>query len=375
MKQFLGAISTPLASIFGSGFLVIVPILAGAVAFYSVYAMLAVCVLAFLVGEVIRYNIQYVEPCLANKVAAKSTLLLQRVSDLALILAYVISVCLYLHILSAFVLTAIDYDTPINEDILTTVIIITITLIGLIKGLKPLENIETWALLITLLVIIILSVALANYDYAIWQRQSSFTMPVWVEQSSWQILTILAGTLIVVQGFETSRYLGREYAAKLRIKTSRWSQIISTLVYLSFVTLALPVVHTLDGQYNDHSLIDLIATVSVLLVTPLVLAAALSQFSAAVADTLAASGSMVEMSKGVLTYAQGYLLVGVGAIVLTWSVNTFEVIALASRSFALYYFIQCLVAISVAKNRYWQFVLAILSVILLWITLFAKPVG
>lgn len=61
MKQFLNAISTPLASIFGSGFLVIVPILAGAVAFYSVYAMILVCALAFLVGEVIRYNIKFVE--------------------------------------------------------------------------------------------------------------------------------------------------------------------------------------------------------------------------------------------------------------------------------------------------------------------------
>ncbi|WNC68756.1 hypothetical protein RI845_01080 [Thalassotalea nanhaiensis] len=374
MKKFIGAISTPLASIFGSGFLVIVPILAGAVAFYSVYAMFVVCILAFIVGEVIRYNIKYVEPSLVNA-PAKSTFLFQRVSDLALVLAYIISVCLYLHILSAFVLTAIGYDSHLNEDILTTLIVICITLIGLIKGLKPLEKLETWALYVTLLVIVVLCVALADFDLSIWQQQSSFTMPTWVEQSTWQVLTILAGTLIVVQGFETSRYLGQEYDASLRIKTSRWSQIISTLVYICFVALALPVVHTLNGQYNDHSLIDLIATVSVLLVTPLVLAAALSQFSAAVADTLAASGSMAEMSKGVLTQAHGYILVGIGAIALTWSVDTFEVIALASRSFALYYFIQCLVALSVASNRYWKLALVVLSAILLFISLFAKPVG
>ncbi|WNC72241.1 hypothetical protein RGQ13_19300 [Thalassotalea psychrophila] len=374
MKQFIAAISTPLASIFGSGFLVIVPILAGAVAFYSVYAMFVVCLLAFIVGEVIRYNIKYVEPYLVDA-PAKSTLLFQRVSDLALVLAYIISVCLYLHILSAFVLTAIGYDNHLNEDILTTLIIIAITLTGLIKGLKPLEKIETLALCVTLMVIVILCAALAGFDLSIWQQQSSFTMPIWVEQSTWQVLTILAGTLIVVQGFETSRYLGHQYDASLRVKTSRWSQIISTLVYISFVALALPVVHTLNGQYNDHSLIDLIATVSVLLVTPLVLAAVLSQFSAAVADTLAASGSMVEMSKGVITNAHGYMFVAVGAIALTWSVNTFEVIALASRSFALYYFIQCIVAISVTRNSYWKFALVILSVILLFITLFAKPVG
>ena len=128
MKDFLGAISTPLASIFGSGFLVIVPILAGAVAYFSVYAMLLICGLAFLVGEVIRYNIKNVEPALVAT-PAKSTVFFQRLSDVALVLAYVISVCLYLHILSAFVLTGFGIDNHANEDALTTVIIVVITLI------------------------------------------------------------------------------------------------------------------------------------------------------------------------------------------------------------------------------------------------------
>ncbi len=48
VKTLIKATSTPLASIFGSGFLVIVPILAGAVGPYSVYAMVGVCLLAYL---------------------------------------------------------------------------------------------------------------------------------------------------------------------------------------------------------------------------------------------------------------------------------------------------------------------------------------
>lgn len=290
-------------------------------------------------------------------------------------LAYIISVCLYLHILSAFVLTGFGQDDHFNEDILTSVIIVIITLVGVIKGLSPLEFLEKWALYLTFIVIAILCVALANFDYEIWQQNSSFTMPIWGEQSNWQILTILAGTLIVVQGFETSRYLGHVYDAKLRITTSRWSQIISTLVYVGFVALALPVVHTLSGEYNDHSLIDLIGTVSLLLVTPLILAATLSQFSAAVADTLAASGNMVEMSKGKIKEANGYLIVGAGAFLLTWTVNTFEVLALASRSFAFYYLIQCIVAITVSKSWLLKLGLAGLSLVLAFITLFAVPVG
>ncbi|MBL4799639.1 MAG: hypothetical protein JKY50_19735 [Oleispira sp.] len=374
MKQFIGAISTPLASIFGSGFLVIVPILAGAVAYYSVYAMAAICLLAFCVGEVIRFNIRYAEPVLASN-SNKQTLLFQRLSDLALILAYIISVCLYLHILSAFVLNGLHVDSEFNENALTTSIIIIITLIGLLKGLAPLEFLEKWALYITFLVILILSVSLAYFDFNAWNSLQGLQMPAWQEQSNWQILTILAGALIVVQGFETSRYLGQHYDAALRIKTSRWSQIIATVVYLTFVALALPVVHTLNGEYNDHSLIDLVGTVSILLILPLILAATLSQFSAAVADTLAATGSMVESSREKIKPAYGYLVVGVGAVVLTWTVHTFEVLALASRSFAFYYFIQCFVAFSVCRSWWLKLGLILLALVLAFITLFAVPVG
>ena len=54
LKPLVDAISTPLSSIFGSGFLIIVPILAGAVGSYAVLAMAAVCALAYAVGSVIR---------------------------------------------------------------------------------------------------------------------------------------------------------------------------------------------------------------------------------------------------------------------------------------------------------------------------------
>ena len=44
--SLVDATTTPLASIFGSGFLIIVPILAGAVGRYSAIAMVGVCALA-----------------------------------------------------------------------------------------------------------------------------------------------------------------------------------------------------------------------------------------------------------------------------------------------------------------------------------------
>jgi hypothetical protein len=374
MKKLINATTTPLSSIFGSGFLVIVPILAGAVGAYSVFAMVGVCALAFAVGSVIRYNIAYAEPILAGK-PSETTLSIERASDLALILAYVISVCLYLHILSAFVLGGLGADTEFNENLLTTAIIAAIMAIGITKGLKELAVLEKWALYITLLIILLLFLGFAHYDWTAWRSAAGLELPKTLDHTPWEILTIVAGTLIVVQGFETPRYLGKVYDAKTRISASRLSQIISTIVYILFVALALPLVAQLKGKYDDNSLIALAGFASSLLPVPLIIAAAMSQFSAAVADTFSALGNMGELTHHHLKARGGYILVGGGAIALTWSANTLEIIALASRAFAFYYMLQCFVAISVSKSTRQRAGMAVIAVALGFITVFAVPAG
>ena len=373
IKILVKATCTPLASIFGSGFLVIVPILAGAVGSYSVVAMACVCALAYAVGMVIRFNIVHAEPVLAGT-PPESTLSFERISDLALVLAYIISVCLYLHILSAFVLGGLHLDTGINEDLLTSSIIVAIVVIGMTKGLAMLGFLEQLALLITLLIIALLFLGFAHYDWTAWQS-TGISLPKASEHSKWEILTIIAGTLIVVQGFETTRYLGKSFDADIRISASRWSQIISTAVYVLFVALALPIVHTLNGHYDDNSLIKLAGVASGLLVAPLIIAAALSQFSAAVADTGAAIGNMVEVTHEHIKARWGYILIGSGALALTWSADTLEILALASRSFAFYYMFQCFVAISVCKSTTQKIGIGSIAAILAFITMFAVPAG
>ncbi len=373
-KKLIEATSTPLASIFGSGFLVIVPILAGAVGPYSVYVMAGVCALAYSVGWVIRFNIRHAEPVFADQ-PPEMTLALERGSDLALVLAYVISVSLYLHILAAFVLGGFGVDNELNENLLTTAVIVIIMMIGVIKGLASLENLEQWALYLTLAIILLLVAGFGWHDWQAWQSPAGITLPSAVEHSDWKILTIVAGTLIVVQGFETPRYLGGTFDSAVRIKASRWSQIISTGVYLVFVGLALPVVAALNGQYDDNSLIKMTGIVAGVLVVPLIIAAALSQFSAAVADTMAATGNMQEVTHQQLKARYGYVIVGVGAIALTWSADTYEIIALASRAFAFYYLLQCLVAISVSKSTIQRMAMVMIAAMLGFITAFAVPAG
>ncbi len=206
-------------------------------------------------------------------------------------------------------------------------------------------------------------------------RTIRFTLVKALEHTPWEVLTIVAGTLIVVQGFETTRYLGSSFDAEVRVRASRWSQIISTAVYLVFVAVALPVVHTLNGKYDDNSLIALVGVAASALAVPLIVAAALSQFSAAVADTLAATGNMQETTHGHLKSRWGCILVGGGAIALTWSASTFEILALASRAFAFYYMLQCLVAITVSKSTRQKVGLAAVALVLGFITVFAVPAG
>lgn len=189
LRQVMPAMSIPLASIFGSGFLVIVPVLASSVGPYSLLAMVVVAFVAFQAGAVVRNNILYAEPVLEageNRI----TLALERLSSLALVAAYIVSVCLYVHILSSFVLGAFDMDSDFNKSLLTSLVIGVITVIGVMGGLKPLEKVENWALSLTLAILALLLVGFATYDINSYLDAGSFTMPVMPERSLWEMVTI-----------------------------------------------------------------------------------------------------------------------------------------------------------------------------------------
>ena len=378
MKKLIDATTTPLASIFGSGFLVIVPILAAAVGPYAVYAMAGVTLLAYAVGSVIRFNIRHAEPLLAADNAPHLTTFFERGSDLALVGAYVVSVSLYLNILSSFLLGGLDHvwpgiDSNLTEHLVTVTVIAAIGLIGYTKGLELLQELEDIALWITLLIIVAVFIGFGAYDLRAMQG-AGIQWPTIPHESWWQMLTILGGTLIVVQGFETSRYLGQEFDADTRIRSSRLSQIVSTVVYLVFIALATPLMHFLGGKAETNSLIMLAGIASVLLPLPLVAAAVLSQFSAAVADTMGGGGNMVEVTKQHITSKCAYLIIAGGAIILAFA-PTLTILALASRAFAFYYMLQCLVAITVSKNRLQRIAIGAVAAVLALITIFAVPAG
>lgn len=372
-KKAIRATATPLASIFGSGFLVIVPILAGAVGPYAWLAMACVCGLAYAMGSVIRFNIRNAEPLMEAGTAAHPSVFFEHTSDLALVIAYAISVCLYIRILATFLLGGLGIDTAINEHILTVAVISIIGLIGFTKGLDMLQNLERIALRVTLVIIVLLLAGFAFYDVKAFSGPG-IQLPKMPDHGWWQILTIVGGTLIVVQGFETSRYLEEEFDTETRIRSCRLSQIVSTGVYIVFIILAIPLMHFLGAKVEDNALIMLAGKASFLLPVSLVAAAVLSQFSAAVADTIGGGGNLAETTKQHVDSRHAYLLI-CGIAVMVAFFNTLTVLTLASRAFAFYYTLQCLVAFNISKNPAQRFGIALVAAALGFITLFAVAAG
>ena len=351
----------------------IVPILNAAVGPYSVVAMAGVCALAYAMGSVIRFNIRHAEPLLAEGMISDRAARHERTANLALVLAYAISACLYIHILAAFLLGGLGINTPFRENIVCVIIIAAIGAMGRFRGLDMLLILERWALSVTGVLVLLLMVGFAVFDWRAIQT-NTLQWPVFPKQDLWTVLTVLGGTLIVVQGFETSRYLGSEFDAELRVRSCRSSQIVSTIIYVLFVAVATPLMHFLGNQVQDNGLLLLAAKASVLLPIPLVIAAVLSQFSAAVADVVAGGGNVAESTQGRVDDRHAYVLICGIAVVLAFA-STLTILSFASRAFAFYYFLQCLVAISVSKSTAQKVAIGLLAAAFAFITLFAVPVG
>src|SRR5210317_1600771 len=337
---------TPLASIMGSGFLVSAPLLGGLVGNLALVCMALLLVLAYLVGGAIRFNIRHFEP-IENKGRgpAQEIAFLSRI---VLVAAYFISVTYYLEFLAAFSLKTVGVQSPLAANAITTVLLVVIGGIGMWRGLKKLEAFEKYAVALNLGMIGALLISLAIYNVNM-VFGGTWALPSISSVIDFHDLRVLLGLLIVVQGFETSRYLGDEHPAEQRIKTMRAAQLMSAAIYLLFIALATVLFH--DGLGADvTAIIGMTKPVAVVLPILLAIAAIGSQFSAAVADNVGAGGLIEDITHRKVSIRYAYLLILLVTVVLTWEANVNEIIAYASRAFAFYYALQCIVAFVVA----WQ---------------------
>jgi len=372
---------TPLSSIIGSGFLIIAPLLASVVGPYSPLAVLGIVLLAYAIGGVIRFNIIHAEPLLHERKTHPVIYKIDLFANAALSLAYVTAVAFYLSLLSSFLLTYIGFeDSPSLERTLTTIIIVFIATTGYIRGLGGLEKLEAYSMSLQLSIVAALLIGIIVYDYNFIQSERSLIFEV--EDRSWITkVCILSGILLVVQGFETSRFLGEKYSAKMRVRTMRRAQLISGVLYVVSVIALMPIVQHLD--LADIRIADIVAATGLaatVLPLMLIVAAIMSQFSAAVADTVGAGCLASESSAGKLSTNKGYLVVSFFAILLVWTADLLEIITFASRAFALYYLLQCVVALIASRHYYenlarrlHQASFATVATILTFIVIFAIP--
>ena len=345
---------TPLSSIIGSGFLIIAPLLASLVGTYSPLAVTGIVVLAYAIGGVIRFNIIHAEPLLHDKKSHPVIYKIDLFANTALSFAYVTAVAFYLSLLSSFLLTYIGFgDSPVLERTLTTIIIVFIATTGYIRGLGGLEKLEAYSMSIQLSIVAALLIGIFIYDYNFIQSGRSLVFDVqdrgWITKAC-----MLCGILLVVQGFETSRFLGEIYSADIRVRTMRRAQLISGALYVVSVIALMPIVQHLDlANIQIAEIVSATGLAATVLPLMLIVAAIMSQFSAAVADTVGAGCLASESSSGKLSTNKGYLLVSLFAIILIWTADLLEIISFASRAFALYYLLQCMVAL-IASDHYYE---------------------
>lgn len=338
---------TPLASIMGSGFLVSAPLLGHIVGNFAIVCMAILLVLAYAIGGVIRFNIRYFEP-IENDGHGRAQIIAS-LSRIVLAGAYFISVSYYLQLLAAFLASAASIESQTVMHLIATMLLLFIGIVGIWRGLNSLESLEKYAVALNLGMIGALLVGLIVYNTGLLMA-GSWQLPEISSEINLHDIRVLLGLLIVVQGFETSRYLGDLHPAELRITTMRLSQRLSAVIYLLFIGLATVLFR--EGIGADVTAIIKITTpVAVILPLLISVAAIGSQFSAAVADSSGAGGLLEDITHHHLPIRYAYVLILLVTITLTWETNVNGIIAYASRAFALFYTLQCMVAMLVARQR------------------------
>jgi hypothetical protein len=341
------AMTTPLASIIGSGFLVLGPILDKAYGVYAPAAMAALCIGSYLYGYAIRYNIQVLDghparrPALANR--------LETAASWSLGFAYIISVTYYLNLFGAFAMSLTTGAHDESARLVTSAAFGAIVVVGWRRGFRMLERLEYVTVAAKLAIIAGFLVALAIYFSGTLAAGRVVLNPP--ELTGWAAWTLGFGLIVTVQGFETSRYLGDDYGAETRMRSMRWAQWLSSAIYMVYIVLLAYGFQASDIKLTETSIIDMMRQVAPLLPVLLVAAALAAQLSAAVADTSGSGGLFAELTQGRVTPRMGYLALGVIGLTLTWAANVFEIISMASRAFALYYALQAAIAAVTARNN------------------------
>lgn len=343
---------TPLASIIGSGFLIVAPLLHAVLGKWALAGMVVLSGVAYAIGAVIRFNIRVAEPHLKRYPLGRLARI-ERVAQWSLGFAYAISVAFYLSLLTSFVLHRLSGSPDLQRPV-TTLVLLGVMAVAWWRGTRGLEWIEWVAVTIKLAIIGGVLIALASYDLA--SGTQWFQHEATVRLSAFDTAAVLAGMLMVTQGFETTRFMGHAYPADTRVKAGRASQRLSIGIYVLFIGLTCPLFLQFPiTELSETTISQTLGQAVLVLPILLLIAATASQLSAALADTLGGGGLLSEQLPGRPSIVACYVALAAIAIVLVWSSNVFEIINFASKGFAAYYLLQAVIAAALLwqSHRRW----------------------
>ncbi|MGE0847796.1 MAG: hypothetical protein AB7L41_16135, partial [Flavobacteriaceae bacterium] len=331
-SDYWRAMATPLASIIGSGFLVSVPLMRELAGNWAIAAMALLLVLTWLIGAAIRFNIAHVEPLAGDGRAPKDIAALEWLSHAVLAFAYFVSVAYYLVLFASFLLKGAGVDSLFLVKAIVTVILAAIGALGWLRGFRGVERVEIYAVTLKLAVIAGMIGALLVFDAG--RLAGGLALADLAPRTDLKGLQMLMGLLIIVQGFETSRFLGQTYSAELRIRTMKAAQLAAGAIYLVFIACMLPLFAVDAGSDGVAAIVDMLGPVSALLPPIVIVGALASQSSAAIADSNGAAGLIHDISGRRIAVGQTYPLIALIAALVTWETDVFGLITFASRCFA-----------------------------------------
>lgn len=267
---------------------------------------------------------------------------------------------------------------------MVTLILAGIGTIGFTRGLKGIERVERIVVGFNLSMIAALIAGLIYHNIITVVHGTWHIHHITIPYDKLHVIRLLMGMLIIVQGFETSRFLGLEHSQEERIRTMKWAQLISSGIYILFIALMAVVINKVgdENQTGITAILSFSKIFAPILPILITITAIGSQFSAATADDAGCSGLLEAIFRRRISSKFDYIIVSAMAIVLTWVTNVYQIISYASRAFAFFYALQCIVAIlvmtkvtSVHSRTVKAIMCGVLALVCVFITLFGIPAG
>ena len=337
----------PLANIMDVGFLSMTPVIVVLMGIDAPLFMAALVAAGLAMGWVMRYNIQHYEPLRGTMKVADNVAAFSR---WGLVGASIVNIAYYLQLLALLVLAPFGIRAELPQTLLAVGILVVLCLIGMFYGLAKLDlaGQRTTAFNLAAVVAILVGFLLFNIEVVV---TGEWALPDYNPPNDPNRLRKLLGFFGLVQGFEASRYLGDKFDADLRCRSMRRAQIISGIVFVVLCGLSIILFVKAKSDMSPASILKIGALVSPAMPWIILLAAIGSQVSASVNAISNRSDVLIEASQGKIARRYTYPVLIVPCIALVLFSDIMSALSAASRVFAGYFVLQCLLAIRVAWGK------------------------